>query len=76
MARPIHYHGHGARGLSFTCYAVEYGRHRDSGDPNAPEDRRWQTRTVPEPLVRTDLRKVTCPACWAEIAKLAQARLR
>ena len=66
MARVIHFASHGAHGLAFECFHEERERHMASGD--------WKHRTVPEPIVRSDLRKVTCPRCWAEIKRMAQER--
>jgi len=72
MAAPlVHYSSHGSGGLVFDCWREAYEQHAASQDPTKPEAERWQHYTVPPPQTRTDLRKVTCPRCWAEIQKMA-----
>jgi len=71
MARPVHYASHGSGGLAFRCYFKELQQHIDSADTTAPKHDQWQTRSVPAPRRHTDLRKVTCPDCWHQIAAMA-----
>jgi hypothetical protein len=72
--RPVHYSAAGTKGMAFDCWHDEFKAHRESGDPNVPENDRWMHRSLPRPKTNTDLRQVTCRACWVAIAKMAKER--
>ena len=78
--RVVHYAAHGTSGVAFDCYHAEMKAHLDSSykvTPD-PDPNRW---SAPKTLYRlnppkghTDLRRVTCPACWKEIRAMADGR--
>jgi hypothetical protein len=66
-ARPVHYAAAGTLGLAFGCYYRDLNAHlADRGVEGG----------LRAPLRHTDLRRVTCPECWGEIARMAQGALR
>jgi hypothetical protein len=62
--RRVHYVAHGMGGLLFDCYRREVRAHLDTplaeGRPGMPAR-------------HTDLRRVTCPECWRQIAAMVKA---
>jgi hypothetical protein len=87
-ARPVHYHASGSGTLAFECYYRELQTHLaafkafdSTKGTDYPTTAAWiaarkaaQKAAPPSPARHTDLRRVTCPACWREIAHLARAR--
>ena len=81
-SRPVHYHAHGRkRGYRFACY----DRERDTWiaskreEPRTTSDGRTYQHVTYNASLRprrfTDLRRVTCRACWVEIVKLGRAAI-
>jgi hypothetical protein len=78
MSRPIHYAAHGTRGLAFQCYYTELRAHVDAikaVQSSAGPDKLLRDISPKAPLRHTDLNKVTCRACWREIAQLTELKL-
>lgn len=75
MPRPVHYAAHGSGGLAFKCFFEEYEQHRNSPvtEHYAPGVKLYPRKVhkIGWPLRTTDLNKVTCPKCWAEIQDLS-----
>jgi hypothetical protein len=68
---------HGAQGLSFPCWQREWSLHSASVYTETSKASWPKTKyRVPRPEVRSDLRKVTCPECWAAIAQLAKEKTK
>lgn len=78
MSRPVHYAGHGVRGLVFACLSAEVGRRQETRRPVPDQSGRsaWTTYeyTQPRPRTASDLGRVTCRECWTEIARMARQR--
>jgi len=63
--RVTHYHAHG-RGLAFECYRAPLRAWLERAEAS-PQT----TRTGDAPRRTTDLNRVTCPACWQSIRRMA-----
>lgn len=72
--RVVHYTATGSAGLAFPCYFKELRSHLDSGIPDPEIPQFMERYTLPCPRRHTDLRRVTCPECWAGIAGMVRDR--
>jgi hypothetical protein len=77
--RPVHYAASGHGALAFDCFYRELQAHVAGYKEERVEIPEGfttkRTNTVPTPRRHTDLRWVTCPECWGEIARMAQGAL-
>ena len=76
MKRLVHYAAATSKGMVFSCFIREQHAAwpRETHSYEQMRAARKAKTLPPPPQYSTNLEKVTCPECWAEIAIMARER--